>query len=304
MRKRTGCAAVLVVCAALLLTLAGCASGDYAKAGRLFNAGQYESAAEIYESLRDYKDSPERAKECRYQLALDALAARDYAEAAALLEPLGDFKDSSALLTEARDGCIRAEVRGSFVSRELDMSALACELLGSRLGTDGLGRCFDLGCFSFRLAMSVDDDGTVRISPEESSLAEALAALEAELRSGMNGYLTDLYSDIAESHGLELDELLELSGRDSVEGMLEYETGMSVDVLIAELLESPETEELIARRCGAVGTLKSGGGGLVIVLPDGELRGAYDAESGEIRLQSGDSAQFTPPLPIVFGREP
>lgn len=30
MRKRTGCAAVLVVCAALLLTLAGCASGDYA----------------------------------------------------------------------------------------------------------------------------------------------------------------------------------------------------------------------------------------------------------------------------------
>ena len=86
--------------------------------------------------------------------------------------------------------------------------------------------------------------------------------------------------------------------------MLEYETGMSVDVLIAELLESPETEELIARRCGAVGTLKSGGGGLVIVLPDGELRGAYDAESGEIRLQSGDSAQFTPPLPIVFGREP
>ena len=293
-------AAALPLLLAMLLSLSGCASGDYRRAERLYAAGSYESAAEMFDSLRDYKDSAERADECRYRLALDAMDARDYAAAAELLETLGTYKDARKLLPDAEEGLLRSSVCGGRISEDADMSALALELLSRRLGREGIEHSFEIGAFRFRLLLDVDEDGTVGIRPDEASLAAALDGLEKTLRDGMHGYLTELYTDIAHSHDLSLDELLELAECDSVEDMLEYETGMSVDALIGDILFSSGAEELIFRTCTASGTLKSSDGEALIVLPDGELRAEYDAQSGALTLSSGSSGFISAALPLSF----
>ena len=53
----------LILCAFFLL-LSGCDSSNYKKAVGLQEEGKYSDAADIFESLGEYEDSPERLNQC------------------------------------------------------------------------------------------------------------------------------------------------------------------------------------------------------------------------------------------------
>lgn len=89
---------VLVMCFAL----AGCDSNQYEKAMSLYEAGDYERAASIFEELGDYENSVEMAKESKYAKAMSLYEAEDYARAASVFEELGDYKNSAKMAKESK----------------------------------------------------------------------------------------------------------------------------------------------------------------------------------------------------------
>ena len=92
----------LLLCAALVFVLCGCDSSYYAKAQKLFDAGDYTAAAQAFDALGDYKDSADQANECRYLLAGQAAEIGDLGSAAEAFDALGDYKDSIDQANECR----------------------------------------------------------------------------------------------------------------------------------------------------------------------------------------------------------
>lgn len=93
--------ALLLVVAMLLVTLAGCDSADYKKAGELYDAGDYLGAAEMYAALGDYEDSAEMAKESYYMYAELLVSAGSYEDAIKVYESLSSYRDSANKILEA-----------------------------------------------------------------------------------------------------------------------------------------------------------------------------------------------------------
>ena len=90
----------LLLIAALCMSLSGCSMIDYFKAKKLMDSGDYKAALELFDDLGDHKDSEELARECRYQLALDALDDDNIDEAEKLLKQIPDYKNSAELTKE------------------------------------------------------------------------------------------------------------------------------------------------------------------------------------------------------------
>ena len=98
--------AVLLICLAViniaiivsLLYINFYISDNYNKAEELLQNQQYTYAYDIYKKLGDYKDAPEKAKECLYLQALDLIKENKRSEANALLEQIKDYKDSADLI--------------------------------------------------------------------------------------------------------------------------------------------------------------------------------------------------------------
>ena len=58
-----------------MLSLCGCDSSDYKKAGALLESGDSQEALEIYEALEEkggYKESSDKILECKYLMAASA----------------------------------------------------------------------------------------------------------------------------------------------------------------------------------------------------------------------------------------
>lgn len=70
-------------------------SQNYNKAYNLYNAGEYEEAGTIFESLGYYKNSADMAKRCDYDAAYDLYNNGNYSEAKAIFESLGNFSNSA-----------------------------------------------------------------------------------------------------------------------------------------------------------------------------------------------------------------
>ena len=87
---------------ALAFALCACGNSQYKQAERLFAQGEFAQAAELYEAAGDYKDSADKAAECRYQLALQTFNRGEYQSAAEQFAALGDYKDSADQVTECR----------------------------------------------------------------------------------------------------------------------------------------------------------------------------------------------------------
>ncbi len=81
----------LLLMAAMLLTLTGCTTGKYEKAGKLIAQGNYEKAAQIYSDLGTYEDAASLAL---YAKAADAGEKGNFSACLAGFTNLGDFKDS------------------------------------------------------------------------------------------------------------------------------------------------------------------------------------------------------------------
>ena len=72
----------------------------YASAERYVKQGNYQLAAQVFESLGSYKDSNNRKKECYYAYAGQLAGKLQYAEAAEIYNALGLYEDSAELASK------------------------------------------------------------------------------------------------------------------------------------------------------------------------------------------------------------
>lgn len=99
MKKRI---ALILVAALMLAMLAGCDSADYKEAMALYEGGNYLEAAAMFESLGNYEDSAEQARNSKYQYAQMLFADARYEEAIAAYEVLEDYKDCKDCISECK----------------------------------------------------------------------------------------------------------------------------------------------------------------------------------------------------------
>jgi len=109
--------AVLLIAALSLLCLSGCGRASrYEQAVTALESGDYESSAEYFEALGDYKDSPAQAESARqlaakqtdYEKALDLVNGGAYDEAAELFAALDGYLDSAELASQCRRDAAQA----------------------------------------------------------------------------------------------------------------------------------------------------------------------------------------------------
>lgn len=99
MKKTIKKLALILLTAALMLTVTGCGANDYQTAVQLMGNGDAAAASAAFKALGDYKDSAALASACDYSIATDAYLAEDYEQARALFAALGDYKESASLVT-------------------------------------------------------------------------------------------------------------------------------------------------------------------------------------------------------------
>ena len=99
MKKTIKKLALILLTAALMLTVTGCGANDYQTAVQLMGSGDAAAASAAFKALGDYKDSAALASACDYSIATDAYLAEDYEQARALFAALGDYKESASLVT-------------------------------------------------------------------------------------------------------------------------------------------------------------------------------------------------------------
>ena len=111
MKKRI----VVIIALLLCLILCSCNSSDYKKANDYLANGNYESALEGFEKLGTYKDSANKVKEIKYELACKALDDKDLNKALQLFLDIEDYLDSSDKITEIKQ-IVKADILDSSVS--------------------------------------------------------------------------------------------------------------------------------------------------------------------------------------------
>ena len=146
MKKIVALALVL----ALAFALCACGNSQYKQAERLYTQGDYAQAAELYEAAGNYKDSAEKAKECRYQLAIQAFNRGEYQDAKAQFQALGGYSDSSSWIDRC-DEEILNERCGTY------------NLTGLKIdGTDYSAYISALGYDDYKIIFKSDKTGSLR----------------------------------------------------------------------------------------------------------------------------------------------
>ena len=74
----------------------------YEKAEKLLESEEYEGAIKNFEEVEDFKDSKEKIKEAKYELAVQYFENKDYGRSKQVFEELEDFKDSKEKVKEAK----------------------------------------------------------------------------------------------------------------------------------------------------------------------------------------------------------
>lgn len=92
---------ILLVCS-LTLSMSGCDKLDYRKAIKLYNAGSYEVAADMFYGLEDYEDSKELYTSCQYWIAANLAQQGHYEEALPRFLELGEYENSAQWVTECK----------------------------------------------------------------------------------------------------------------------------------------------------------------------------------------------------------
>lgn len=117
--------AICMVCVlAICLALAGCDSSQYKKATSLYEAGDYEAAASLFEELGDYENSAEMALACKYTFAAQLLENKDYDAAKEIFEKLGNYADSENFRKE----CDYQKAEDAFTSGDYETAISLYEL--------------------------------------------------------------------------------------------------------------------------------------------------------------------------------
>ena len=93
-------ATIVVLICVLLVSMTGCDALDYRDAIDLYNAGQYDEAADLFFELGDFEDSEALFTRSHYWAAVARMEAGNFSEALPRFIKLGSFEDSAQRVTE------------------------------------------------------------------------------------------------------------------------------------------------------------------------------------------------------------
>lgn len=93
-------ATIVAMICVLLVSMTGCDALDYRDAIDLYNAGQFDEAADMFFELGDFEDSEALFTSSHYWAAVTRMEAGNYSEALPRFIKLGDYEDSAQRVTE------------------------------------------------------------------------------------------------------------------------------------------------------------------------------------------------------------
>lgn len=294
MKKTIKNLALVLLIAALMLTVTGCSASDYKTATQLMKSGDAAAASEMFKALGDYKDSAALAVACNYTVAKNTYDAGEYEKAAELFTALGDYEDSAALASQAADKAIAQKLVGEWFSAEDDVTDLILdEIIYSVSGDADAEELFanmDFGKLTLRYRISFTEKGTFSLETDEEAASALVNKILNSFSDGVYAYMIDVFTQAAEENGTTLESLMSDYGCDNFDDFFVVAAGESFTDFIASFLSEDDLMAMSAQSAvNGVFTVENG----TVELSYGKGGASYieyDAETDTFLLTGGDLA--------------
>ena len=294
MKKTIKNLALVLLIAALMLTVTGCSASDYKTATQLMKSGDAAAASEMFKALGDYKDSAALAVACDYTVAKNTYDAGEYEKAAELFTALGDYEDSAALASQAADKAIAQKLVGEWFSAEDDVTDLILdEIIYSVSGDADAEELFanmDFGKLTLRYRISFTEKGTFSLETDEEAASALVNKILNSFSDGVYAYMIDVFTQAAEENGTTLESLMSDYGCDNFDDFFVVAAGESFTDFIASFLSEDDLMAMSAQSAvNGVFTVENG----TVELSYGKSGASYieyDAETDTFLLTGGDLA--------------
>ena len=294
MKKTIKNLALVLLIAALMLTVTGCSASDYKTATQLMKSGDAAAASEMFKALGDYKDSAALAVACDYTVAKNTYDAGEYEKAAELFTALGDYEDSAALASQAVDKAIAQKLVGEWFSAEDDVTDLILdEIIYSVSGDADAEELFanmDFGKLTLRYRISFTEKGTFSLETDEEAASALVNKILNSFSDGVYAYMIDVFTQAAEENGTTLESLMSDYGCDNFDDFFVVYAGESFTDFIASFLSEDDLMAMSAQSAvNGVFTVENG----TVELSYGKGGASYieyDAETDTFLLTGGDLA--------------
>ena len=294
MKKTIKNLALVLLIAALMLTVTGCSASDYKTATQLMKSGDAAAASEMFKALGDYKDSAALAVACDYAVAKNTYDAGENEKAAELFTALGDYEDSAALASQAADKAIAQKLVGEWFSAEDDVTDLILdEIIYSVSGDADAEELFanmDFGKLTLRYRISFTEKGTFSLETDEEAASALVNKILNSFSDGVYAYMIDVFTQAAEENGTTLESLMSDYGCDNFDDFFVVAAGESFTDFIASFLSEDDLMAMSAQSAvNGVFTVENG----TVELSYGKGGASYieyDAETDTFLLTGGDLA--------------
>ncbi len=293
MKKTIKNLALVLLIAALMLTVTGCSASDYKTATQLMKSGDAAAASEMFKALGDYKDSAALAVACDYAVAKNTYDAGEYEKAAELFTALGDYEDSAALASQAADKAIAQKLVGEWFSAEDDVTDLILdEIIYSVSGDADAEELFanmDFGKLTLRYRISFTEKGTFSLETDEEAASALVNKILNSFSDGVYAYMIDVFTQAAEENGTTLESLMSDYGCDNFDDFFVVAAGESFTDFIASFLSEDDLAMSAQSAVNGVFTVENG----TVELSYGKGGASYieyDAETDTFLLTGGDLA--------------
>ena len=251
MKKTMKNLALMLLIAALMLTVTGCSASDYKTATQLMKSGDAAAASEMFKALGDYKDSAALAVACDYTVAKNTYDAGEYEKAAELFTALGDYEDSAALASQAADKAIAQKLVGEWFSAEDDVTDLILdEIIYSVSGDADAEELFanmDFGKLTLRYRISFTEKGTFSLETDEEAASALVNKILNSFSDGVYAYMIDVFTQAAEENGTTLESLMSDYGCDNFDDFFVVAAGESFTDFIASFLSEDDLMAMSAQ---------------------------------------------------------
>ena len=205
MKKTIKKLALILLTAALMLTVTGCGANDYQTAVQLMGSGDAAAARALFAALGDYKESASLVTACDYAIAQNTYDAGEYAHAAELFTALGDYKNSAALAAQAGDRVFAEKLLGSWVSSEMDVSSIFIDSLYDAIDDDESSKalldCMELGALPLKYTIEFTGEGTFLLAADSESAAAMIDTFYTAFTDGLTAYLEKEIEQDAANNG-------------------------------------------------------------------------------------------------------
>ena len=294
MKKTIKKLSLVLLIAALMLTVTGCSASDYKTATQLMESGDAAAASEMFKALGDYKDSAALAVACDYTVAKDTYDAGEYEKAAELFTALGEYEDSAALASQAADKAIAQKLVGEWFSAEDDVTDLILdEIIYSVSGDADAEELFanmDFGKLTLRYRISFTEKGTFSLETDEEAASALVNKILNSFSDGVYAYMIDVFTQAAEENGTTLESLISDYGCDNFDDFFVVAAGESFTDFIASFLSEDDLMAMSAQSA-INGVFAVENGTIKLTYGKGDASYIeYDAQSDTILLTDGDIA--------------